>query len=140
MQDVLSLFLHNTKFVSKQPFHELAHSSCILNISFCDRMLLVYPLYLDTKVLIRSSCQLSKRYLFVIALTSLRSIRSICYEQNCKKSTTHALIISGLSLKKTQSGSKLYHLIGYKLQYGRGHNVDTMTYNDVTNHVFHPLG
>ena len=40
-----------------------------------------------------------------------------------------------------QSGSKLYHLhvIGYKLQYGSSHNVDTMTFNDVTNHVFNPL-
>ena len=27
----------------------------------------------------------------------------------------------------------------YKLQYGCGHNVDTMTYVDVTNHMFHPL-
>ena len=33
----------------------------------------------------------------------------------------------------------MYHLIGYKLQYGRGHNVDTMTYNDVRNHVIDRL-
>ena len=52
---------------------------------------------------------------------------------------TAALIILGLPLKQIQSGRKLYHLIGYKLQYGCGHNVDTMMYDDVTNQVFHPL-
>ena len=45
----------------------------------------------------------------------------------------------GLPLKLMQSRRKLYHLIGYKLQYGCGHNVVTMTYDDVTNHVFRPL-
>ena len=45
--------------------------------------------------------------------------------RNCVMGAT-----SMLSIKLTQSGRKLYHRIGYKLQYGGGHSVDTITYDD----------
>ena len=57
-----------------------------------------------------------------------------------QNSTTQAPITPGLSLKNRHRADENCIInIGYKLQYGRGHNVDTMTYDDVTNHVFLPL-
>ena len=66
---------------SKQPFRELAHSSCNLNISHLWSPLLVFPYFYTEFFLLGHcvSCQIKTEYTYV---------QSICYQQNCK-STTH---------------------------------------------------
>ena len=71
-----------------------------------------------------------------LLLPDNRTYSALVINTTAKRHDSCANHVYGLPLKLTWSGRKLYHLIGYKLQYGRGHDVDTMTYDDVTKHVF----
>ena len=73
-------------------------------------------------------------------ITRIQNIQCMLLPKQPQNSTTQAPITPGLPLKNRRRADENCIInIGYKLQYGRGHNVDTMTYDDVTTHVFLPF-